>query len=45
MLSRYFDTHKETIRTVDSIVSIVFQVIMLGVQLYGLRWIMTHTAK
>jgi hypothetical protein len=34
---------EELIRTVDSMISIVFQVIMLGVQLYGLHWIMTHS--
>jgi hypothetical protein len=36
---------EELIRTVDSMISIVFQIIMLAVQLYGLHWIMTHTAK
>ena len=35
--------HEELIRTVDSMVSIVFQIIMLAVQLYGLHWIMTHS--
>jgi len=35
--------HDELIRTVDSIISIVFQIIMLGVQVYGLHWIMTHS--
>lgn len=34
---------EELIRTVDSMISIVFQVVMLGVQLYGLHWIMTHS--
>lgn len=34
---------EELIRTVDSMISIVFQVMMLGVQLYGLHWIMTHS--
>ena len=34
--------HEELIRTIDSMVSIVFQVVMLAVQLYGLHWIMTH---
>lgn len=42
-----FLTHEveELIRTVDSMISILFQIIMLAVQLYGLHWIMTHTAK
>jgi hypothetical protein len=35
--------HEETIRTVDSIISIVFQIVMLSVQLYGLHYIMTHS--
>jgi hypothetical protein len=34
---------EELIRTVDSIISIIFQIIMLGVQLYGLHYIMTHS--
>lgn len=34
---------EETIRTIDSMISILFQVVMLGVQLYGLHWIMTHS--
>ena len=35
--------HEELIRTVDSIISIVFQILMLTVQLYGLHYIMTHS--
>jgi len=35
--------HEETIRTVNSIISIVFQIVMLSVQLYGLHYIMTHS--
>jgi hypothetical protein len=35
--------NEELIRTVDSIISIVFQIAMLAVQLYGLHWIMTHS--
>jgi len=31
---------KETIRTVDSFISILFQIATLGVQLYGLHYIM-----
>jgi hypothetical protein len=34
---------KETLRTIDSFVSILFQVVMLGVQVYGLHYIMTHS--
>jgi hypothetical protein len=34
---------EELIRTVDSIISVFFQVVMLGVQLYGLHFIMTHS--
>jgi hypothetical protein len=33
---------EEFIRTLDSIVSIVLQLITLGVQVFGLRYIMTH---
>lgn len=44
MIKRFLnhDT-EELIRTIDSIISIVFQVVMLGVQIYGLHWIMTHS--
>jgi hypothetical protein len=35
--------HEELIRTIDSIISIIFQIMMLGVQLYGLHFIMTHS--
>ena len=39
----YKDHEKEElIRTVDSIVSIVLQLVTLAVQVYGLHYIVTH---
>jgi uncharacterized membrane protein len=33
---------EEFIRTLDSIVSVVLQLVTLGVQIFGLHYIMTH---
>ncbi len=39
----YRDHNKEElIRTIDSMISIVLQVTTLGVQIFGLWWIMHH---
>lgn len=34
---------KETIRTVDSLIAIIIQLVSLGIQGYGLWWIMHHS--
>ena len=45
MIKKLLGDHdrEEFIRTLDSIVSIVLQLVTLGVQVFGLWWIIKHS--